>query len=144
MRQVLLLATRRENDLTSKLNLLRLYFVPDLSGGSLMNQTGPMGQVRIRINPRRMRCRSLRCKLRAPAVAADTVDAKWPFDLDKTQATLTGLIEKTLKESGAPSISIALVRGDRSSECRFGYAIVRPRRWRLLRPSITPPRPSSL
>ena len=34
------------------------------------------------------------------------------FDLDKTRAVLSDLIEKRLRESGAPSISIALVRGD--------------------------------
>jgi CubicO group peptidase (beta-lactamase class C family) len=48
------------------------------------------------------------------------------FDLDKTKAVLTGLIENTMKERGIPSISIALVRGDSIVwKAAFGYANVR-------------------
>jgi CubicO group peptidase (beta-lactamase class C family) len=48
------------------------------------------------------------------------------FDLEKTRAVLTGLIEKRLQESGVPSISIALVRGDAIVwKAAFGYSNVR-------------------
>ena len=48
------------------------------------------------------------------------------FDLEKTKIVLSGLIEKTLKDTGVPSISIALVRGDEIVwKAAFGYANVR-------------------
>ena len=48
------------------------------------------------------------------------------FDLEQTKAVLTGVIEKTLKDTGAPSISIALVRDDSIVwKAAFGYANVR-------------------
>lgn len=48
------------------------------------------------------------------------------FDLERTKSVLTDLIERTLKESGVPSISIALVRGDSIVwKAAFGYANVR-------------------
>lgn len=50
------------------------------------------------------------------------------FDLAKTKAVLAELIEKTLDETGVPSISIALVRGDEIIwKAAFGYANVRTR-----------------
>lgn len=50
------------------------------------------------------------------------------FDLEKTKTVLTGLIEKTIKDRGIPSISIALVRGDSIVwKAAFGYANVRTR-----------------
>jgi hypothetical protein len=51
-----------------------------------------------------------------------------PFDLNKTRTVLSRLIEKTLKDAGVPSISIALVRGDSIVwKAAFGYANVRTR-----------------
>src|SRR3954465_3122933 len=50
------------------------------------------------------------------------------FDLEKTKDVLTGLIQKTLKDTGIPSISIALVRDDRIVwKAAFGCANVRTR-----------------
>src|SRR4051812_4336146 len=50
------------------------------------------------------------------------------FDLEKTKSVLTGLIEKTLKETGIPSISIALVRDDQIVwKAAFSCANVRTR-----------------
>ena len=49
-----------------------------------------------------------------------------PFDLERTRSVLSALIERTLKETGVPSISIALVRGDSIVwKAAFGYANVR-------------------
>jgi len=61
------------------------------------------------------------------AVAADAIEAKnSQFDLDKTRTVLSGLIEQTLKDTGMPSISVALVRGDAIVwKAAFGYANVR-------------------
>lgn len=64
----------------------------------------------------------------APAAfAADPGTAKdGRFDLEETKTVLSGLIEKTLKDKGVPSISIALVRGDSIVwKAAFGYANVR-------------------
>src|SRR6476661_4639962 len=48
------------------------------------------------------------------------------FDLEKTKTVLTGLIEKTLADNGAPSMSIALVRGDSIVwKAAFGYTNMR-------------------
>jgi len=50
------------------------------------------------------------------------------FDLEKTKTVLTGLIEKTLADNGAPSMSIALVRGDSIVwKAAFGYTNMRSR-----------------
>jgi serine-type D-Ala-D-Ala carboxypeptidase/endopeptidase len=50
------------------------------------------------------------------------------FDLNKTRSVLSRLIEKTLEDTGVPSISIALVRGDSIVwKAAFGYANVRTR-----------------
>jgi CubicO group peptidase (beta-lactamase class C family) len=50
------------------------------------------------------------------------------FDLEKTQSVLTGLIRKSLADSGVPSMSIALVRGDSIVwKAAFGYANMRTR-----------------
>jgi len=50
------------------------------------------------------------------------------FDLEKTKTVLTGLIEKTLADNGAPSMSIALVRGDSIVwKAAFGYSNMRSR-----------------
>ncbi len=50
------------------------------------------------------------------------------FDLEQTKSVLTQLIEKTLKDTGAPSLSIALVRNDSIVwKAAFGYANVRTR-----------------
>ncbi len=50
------------------------------------------------------------------------------FDLEKTRAVLTGMIEKEIRDRGIPSISIALVRGDSIVwKAAFGYANVRTR-----------------
>jgi serine-type D-Ala-D-Ala carboxypeptidase/endopeptidase len=61
------------------------------------------------------------------AIAEDSEKtAPAQFDLQKTKAVLTELIEKTLDESGVPSISIALVRDDKIVwKAAFGYANVR-------------------
>lgn len=51
-----------------------------------------------------------------------------PFDLERTKAVLTDLIQSTLKDAGVPSISIALVRGDEIVwKAAFGYSNVRTR-----------------
>ena len=48
------------------------------------------------------------------------------FDLQKTKTVLTGLVEKTLRDNGIPSMSIALVRGDSIVwTAAFGYANMR-------------------
>jgi len=48
------------------------------------------------------------------------------FDLPKTKTVLTGLVEKTLRDNGIPSMSIALVRGDSIVwTAAFGYANMR-------------------
>ena len=48
------------------------------------------------------------------------------FDLAKTKAVLTTVIEKTLAENGVPSMSIALVRGDSIVwTAAFGYTNMR-------------------
>jgi CubicO group peptidase (beta-lactamase class C family) len=67
------------------------------------------------------------CTFSRAAVAADPAKAKdGQFDLDQTRTVLSGLIEKTLKDKGVPSISIALVRGDEVVwKAAFGYANVR-------------------
>jgi CubicO group peptidase (beta-lactamase class C family) len=45
------------------------------------------------------------------------------FDLARTKAVLTPIIEKTLAENGIPSMSIALVRGDSIVwTAAFGYS----------------------
>ena len=50
------------------------------------------------------------------------------FDLEKTKAVLTPLIERTLAENGIPSMSIALVRGDSIVwKAAFGYSNMRTR-----------------
>ena len=50
------------------------------------------------------------------------------FDLQKTKTVLTGLVEKTLRDNGIPSMSIALVRGDSVVwTAAFGYANMRTR-----------------
>jgi CubicO group peptidase (beta-lactamase class C family) len=50
------------------------------------------------------------------------------FDLERTKAVLTELIERNMKERGVPSISIALVRGDAIVwTAAFGYANVHTR-----------------
>src|SRR6266567_2155184 len=69
----------------------------------------------------------LGCTLSGPAVAADSGDPKnGQFDLERTKTVLSGLIEKTLKDTGVPSISIALVREDSIVwKAAFGYANVR-------------------
>ena len=62
------------------------------------------------------------------AAAAPQVrgEAGGQFDPDRTRAVLTALIEKTIKETGVPSISIALVRDDQIVwKAAFGYANVR-------------------
>jgi CubicO group peptidase (beta-lactamase class C family) len=61
------------------------------------------------------------------AITAGPVKAQErPFDLERTKSVLSGLIERTLKETGVPSISIALVRGDSIVwKAAFGYANVR-------------------
>lgn len=70
---------------------------------------------------------SLACVLSGPAGAADAnVANNGQFDLDKTKTVLSSLIDKTLKDTGVPSISIALVRGDSIVwKAAFGYANVR-------------------
>lgn len=56
-----------------------------------------------------------------PASAATAQGGK--FDLAKTKAVLTTVIEKTLAENGIPSMSIALVRGDSIVwTAAFGYS----------------------
>ncbi len=48
------------------------------------------------------------------------------FDLEKTKAVMSRLIEQKMKERGVPSVSIALVRGDSIVwKAAFGYANVR-------------------
>ena len=65
------------------------------------------------------------CSL-AEAAADAAVAKNGQFDLQKTKAVLTSLIDKTLKDTGTPSISIALVRGDEIVwKAAFGYANVR-------------------
>ncbi|MDQ2891120.1 MAG: beta-lactamase family protein, partial [Gemmatimonadota bacterium] len=55
-----------------------------------------------------------------PVSAAIAANGK--FDLAKTKAVLTSIIEKTLAENGVPSMSIALVRGDSIVwAAAFGY-----------------------
>ena len=50
------------------------------------------------------------------------------FDLEKTKAVLTGLIQQTLADRGIPSMSIALVRGDSIVwKAAFGYSNMRTR-----------------
>jgi len=50
------------------------------------------------------------------------------FDLEKTRAVLTGLIQQTLADRGIPSMSIALVRGDSIVwTAAFGYSNMRTR-----------------
>ncbi len=50
------------------------------------------------------------------------------FDLEKTKAVLSTLIERTLADNGVPSISIALVRSDSIVwTAAFGYANMRTR-----------------
>lgn len=50
------------------------------------------------------------------------------FDLQTTKRVLTGLVEKTLRDNGIPSMSIALVRGDSIVwTAAFGYANMRTR-----------------
>jgi CubicO group peptidase (beta-lactamase class C family) len=45
------------------------------------------------------------------------------FDLQKTKTVVSGLVEKTLRDNGIPSMSIALVRGDSVVwTAAFGYA----------------------
>lgn len=85
------------------------------------------GQVRIIVNSRRIRFPLAALLFVGLAVAADPADApNGHFDLGKTRTVLTGLIGKTLKETGTPSISIALVRGDSIVwKGAFGYANVR-------------------
>lgn len=60
-------------------------------------------------------------------IAADATAVKnGRFDLEEIKSVLTGLIEKTLQDKGAPSISIALVQGDSIVwKAAFGYANVR-------------------
>lgn len=59
-----------------------------------------------------------------PASAATAQGGK--FDLAKTKAVLTSVIEKTLAENGVPSMSIALVRGDSIVwTAAFGYTNMR-------------------
>jgi CubicO group peptidase (beta-lactamase class C family) len=67
------------------------------------------------------------CTFSVPAVGADSAEAKsGRFDLESTKTVLSGLIDKTLKDTGVPSISIALVREDEIVwKAAFGYANVR-------------------
>src|SRR5687767_4010429 len=61
-----------------------------------------------------------------PITAHRTQAQQRGFDLERTKQVLTDLIERTLKETGVPSISIALVRGDSIVwKAAFGYANVR-------------------
>ena len=70
---------------------------------------------------------SLACTFSDPAFAVDAANLKNDqFDLEKTKIVVSSLIEKTLKDTGVPSISIALVRGDSIVwKAAFGYANVR-------------------
>ena len=59
-----------------------------------------------------------------PGSAATALGGR--FDLAKTKAVLTTVIEKTLAENGVPSMSIALVRGDSIVwTAAFGYTNMR-------------------
>ncbi len=69
-------------------------------------------------------CLRLLVLLILPASAATAQAGK--FDLAKTKAVLTTVIEKTLAENGVPSMSIALVRGDSIVwTAAFGYTNMR-------------------
>jgi CubicO group peptidase (beta-lactamase class C family) len=91
----------------------------------------PVHQIRINISSPRARVAlgalSAALFFARSAFAADPPRAKASqFDLEKTKVVLSGLIDKTLKETGVPSISIALVRGDEIVwKAAFGYANVR-------------------
>ena len=65
-------------------------------------------------------------KIRVEASRNPTEASDGRFDLDRTKTVLSGLIQKTLKDTGVPSISIALVRGNAIVwKAAFGYANVR-------------------
>ena len=58
--------------------------------------------------------------------AAPALAQSGRFDLQKTRTVLTSLVEKTLRDNGIPSMSIALVRGDSIVwTAAFGYANMR-------------------
>jgi CubicO group peptidase (beta-lactamase class C family) len=59
-------------------------------------------------------------------VSTTPVSAQGGYDLERTKADLTRLIEETMHEQGIPSVSIALVKGDEIVWTEaFGYANVR-------------------
>jgi CubicO group peptidase (beta-lactamase class C family) len=72
---------------------------------------------------------SLVCTFSRVAVGAEpSLATEDRFDLDQTRTVLSNLIEKALKDTGVPSISIALVRDDAIVwKAAFGYANVRTR-----------------
>ncbi len=60
------------------------------------------------------------------AFASSAAPPVGQFDLERTKAVMSRLIEQKMKERGVPSVSIALVRGDSIVwKAAFGYANVR-------------------